>query len=188
MADRYSKYNDSELFHALKGNDQEKEAAFGELYTRYSQRVYAYCLKVVGNETDAQDIFQEAMLKFYDSAIKLKRLDNVPGYMLITARNICLNFKRDKKKTFNIDDYQFFTNDSGYEKKELLQLLSTALELLDFDYREAFVLRLYHGMTYKEIAEVAEISVSAAKNRVWRAKDKIKEILAPYVEDLSKIK
>ena len=79
----------------------------------------------------------------------------------------------------------FFSNDEKYEQKELLDLIAASLELLDFKHREAFVLRQYQGMTYNEISAITGDSVSAIKNRVWRAKEKIKEILSPYLEDLS---
>ena len=112
-------------------------------------------------------------------------IENVPGFILTIARNICINFKRNRRPNFTIEDFQTWTNDSEYEKKELLNLLSTSLELLETEYREAFVLRMYQGLSYKEIANITGDSISAIKNRVWRAKEKIKEILTPYIEDLS---
>jgi RNA polymerase sigma-70 factor (ECF subfamily) len=77
------------------------------------------------------------------------------------------------------------TNDVDYEQRELLQILATSLELLDTEQKDAFVLRMYQGLSYNEISKITGDSVSAVKNRVWRAKEKIKEILTPYLEDLS---
>lgn len=180
------KYSDRELFAALKSKDKrESESAFAEVYSRHSQRVYAYCLRVSGNEDDARDIFQEAFLKFYNSLGNIEYLDNISGYIIKIARNLCLNHRRDKKVTVDFDDMNFFSNDEKYEQKELLDLIAASLELLDFKHREAFVLRQYQGMTYNEISAITGDSVSAIKNRVWRAKEKIKEILSPYLEDLS---
>lgn len=185
MQNSFSKYDDSEIFNALKGKKNEAESAFAELYARYAQRVYAYCLRVMGTPEDAGDIFQETFLKFYSSVSSHKEMDNIPGYLLTIARNMCLNYKRDQRTTFNIDDYNIKVNNNDYEKQELLQLISMALELLEFDYREAFVLRQYQGLTYTEIAEITGDSIPAIKNRVWRAKERIKEILTPYLEDMS---
>lgn len=179
-------YSDNELVLAFKGTKQEQEKAFGEVYSRYSQRIYAYCLRVTGNSEDANDIFQEAFLKFYDSISKYEEITNVFGLLITITRNLCLNHKRDKKSTVDIEKLNFFTNDTGYEQQELLDLIAYALELLDFEYREAFIFRLYHGMPYKEISEFTGDSIATIKNRVWRAKEKIKEILTPYLEDLSK--
>lgn len=170
----------------LSGKRTEAEAAFAELYARYSQRVYAYCLRVTGHSEDAKDIFQETFIKFFDTAKNHEKVENVPGFLLKIARNICINNKREKKPNFSIEDFHTWTNDSDYERKELLQLLASALELLETEYREAFVLRLYQGLSYSEIAKITGESISAIKNRVWRAKEKIKDILTPYLEDMSK--
>jgi len=186
MSKPYSKYSDSELFLELKRSRKEAESAFAELYSRHSQRIYAYCLRVTGNTEDANDIFQDAMLKFYDAAAKIDSLENVRGFLLRVARNLCLNFKRDKKTNLNIENFQPYSHDRGYEQKELLDLIAAALECLSFDYREAFVLRQYHGLSYREIANLTSESQAAIKNRVWRAKEKIKNILSPYLEDITK--
>jgi len=110
-------------------------------------------------------------------------LNSVNFYLFKIARNICLNYKRDKKVSYNLDDYQIAARNDDYERIEVMELLKTALDFLDFDYREAFILRQYQGMAYKDIATITGDSVSAVKNRVWRAKEKIKEILSPYLED-----
>ena len=65
-------------------------------------------------------------------------------------------------------------------------MISSALELLDVPYREAFILRFYQGLSYKEIAEITGDSVSSLKVRVMRAKDQVRTILQPYIADLSR--
>lgn len=184
MSKPFGKYSDAELVIAIKRSEQEAEAAFAELYSRYSQRTYAYCIRVTGNVEDANDIFQEAFLKFYDSIHRTDEVKNPGAFLLMITRNICLNFRRDKKKTVTIEDYQLHTHDKSYEQKELLDLIAHALECLNFDQKEAFVLRQYHGMSYKEIAEIVGETASTIRNRVWRAKERIKEVLSPYLEDI----
>ena len=185
MSNKFGKYNDSDLFIALK-DKKTAEAAFAELYSRHSQRIYAYSLRVTGSPEDAQDIFQEAFMKFFAAAEDKDYIENVPAFLLTITRNLCINYLRSRRLTFDIEDYNFSTNDTGYEQKEMLELIGRSLETLDFDYREAFILRQYHGMSYKEISMITGDSISAVKNRVWRAKEKIKDILQPYLEDISK--
>ncbi|MBI3258157.1 MAG: RNA polymerase sigma factor [Ignavibacteriae bacterium] len=72
----------------------------------------------------------------------------------------------------------------SYEQKELLDLIARSLELLSFEYREIFILREYDGLSYEEIAEVTGTTVTNAKTRAFRAKQKVKEILQPYLKDL----
>lgn len=186
MSSKYSKYDDIQLYNLLCSKDEEAESAFAELYARYSQRIYAYCLRVIGNSDDARDLFQDTFIKFFDSAqAKTSLIDNVPAYLLKIARNMCINYKRNKRTFLSIEDFRTLTNDVDYEQKELLQILATSLELLEPEHKDAFVLRMYQGLPYTEISKITGDSVSAVKNRVWRAKEKIKEILTPYLEDLS---
>ena len=182
----YGKYNDLELCHALCGDKKVSEAAFAELYSRYSQRIYAYCLRVTGSAEDSKDIFQETFLKFFDSTRANKDIDNISAYLLTIARNMCINYKRNNKITYSIEDFNVAINDEEYERKELLQLIARAMEVLEFEYREAFVLRQYHGLSYEEISLITGETMYTVKNRAWRAKEKIKNILEPYLEDLSK--
>jgi RNA polymerase sigma-70 factor, ECF subfamily len=184
MSENIGKYDDTRLYMLLGGKKDEAESSFAELYARYSQRIFAYCLRVTGNSDDARDVFQDTFLKFFDSAKAHDEIDNVLGFLLTIARNMCINHKRDKRINFTIEDFRVWTNDDEYDQKELLQLLATALELLDADYKEAFILRQYQGLPYKEIAKITGDSITAVKNRVWRAKEKIKEILTPYLADL----
>lgn len=179
-----TKYTDSELHKMLKGSRIRSEEAFQFIYNKHSQRIYAYCLRVTGHPEEANDIFQEAFYKFYHSIKKMDDVTNIGGLLLTITRNLSLNYNRDKKSTFNIEDYNFSTYDDSYENKELLDLISKSLELLDFGYREIFVLRQYQGLSYKEIAEITGSTVSGVKNKFWRAKERIKEILEPYLIDI----
>lgn len=179
-------YTDIELVGLLRSEKPEAEAAFKELYKRYSSQVHAYCLRVTGNVQAAEDIFQDTFIKFYQNVRADVPNTNIPGFLIKIARNLCLNQKRDVKAvTVPLDSFDFPQMDtSSFEQKELLDLINMALELLDFEYREAFVLREYNGLSYQEIGDLCSITVANAKSRVFRAKEKIKSVLQPYMKDL----
>ena len=184
----YSDISDAELFYMLKADKEIAEKAFEELYARYSPRVYAYCRRVLGNQEAAQDVFQDAFAKFFESAKDDRIMTNVPAFLLRITRNLCVNMKRKEKPQVSYDEYMFSTTiGSRLEKDELLDLIKNALELLSDDLREVFVLREYDGMSYKDIVDITGQSLSTVKVRIFRAKKKIREILAPYLEDISKI-
>lgn len=187
MTKKYSSYSDYKLVELIEGKKkQESENAFKEIYDRYSSSVHAYCLRVMSNEELAEDIFQEVFIKFYQNVRSKAVKTNIPGFLITIARNLCLNYKRDKRQTVPIDNLEFmFPETQNYEQKELLDLITRSLELIDDDYREAFVLREYSGLSYKDIADVCHISLANAKSRVFRAKKQLKEILKPYLKDLS---
>lgn len=189
MANNFAAYSDIELAEMLSSSTKDAEFAFRELYDRYSAGVHAYCLRVLGDEDAAEDIFQETFIKFYKNVQGNHESKNIQGFLITIARNLCLNYKRDKKNTVEVDKLDFYMHDNqNYEQKELLDLINTALELVEYEYREAFVLREYSGFSYQDIADTCEITVANAKSRVFRAKQKIKEILQPYLKDLSKLR
>jgi len=176
---------DAELFYRLSGEKEIAEAAFTELYARYGGRVFAYCLRFLGHRDEAMDVYQETFIRFFESAKKRREMTNVPGYLLKIARNLCLNCKRNKKLTVEFEDYQSLVLPSTTEKTEFLQLITTAMEMLPDEYREVFVLREYEGLSYAEIAEIVDESLSNVKVRIFRAKQKIRGILAPYIAEFS---
>jgi len=190
------KYNDMELITLLKSNSSISDFAFKEIYDRYSSNVNAYCMRVYNNQELAEDVFQETFIRFYQS-MKKKSDDNeenillnfnIPGLLITISRNFILNLKRKEKKEVVVESFDFFEHDTqNYENQELLDLIKKALDTLEFDYREAFVMREYNGMSYEEIAKITNISISNAKARVFRAKQKIRDILKPYLVDINKI-
>ena len=113
-------------------------------------------------------------------------VSNILAYLLTSARNVFLNTRRNKVFWSPFDDEVIASHAPLYERSELLNMISSALELLDLPYREAFVLRFYQGLSYKEISEITGDSVSSLKVRVMRAKDQVKGILAPYISDLTR--
>jgi len=187
MDKHYEKYSDSELFAMMHGKKLESEAAFAELYSRYSQKVFSYCLRMLGNKEDAKDIFQETFINFYNSRELYPAMDHVFAFIITSARHLCYNHSRDRKPFTSIDDYKLSTTDVGYEQKELLELIAQALELIALDHKEVFILRLYHGLNYKEISQITGETETSLKSKFWRAKEKIKKVLDPYLKELSKI-
>jgi len=186
MEKLYTSYSDEELIALLSKAGREAERAFTALYNRYSSRIHAYCYRIIEDSAYAEDMFQETFIRFYQTAQSGRAITNVPGFMITIARNLCLNYKRDKKDALVLNDFDFFTDTSqNYEQKELLDLIARSLELLSFEYREIFILREYDGLSYEEIAEITGTTVTNAKTRAFRAKQKVKEILSPYLKDIS---
>lgn len=175
------------VFYAkLINDDAEAQAALTVLYRRYSQRIYTYCRKILSDNATAEDLLQETFVKLLDSGRQGREIENFPAYLMTIARNLCLSHKAKHKRAFvQVEDFHLTAHDVPYEHKELLQLIQTALELLPEDYREAFVLREYNGLSYNEIAEVIGESLEVVKIRIFRAKKKLRDVLAPYLADLN---
>lgn len=182
MKKRYSDEQDDALF-ALLRNPQEREAAFGELYTRHSPQIYLYCAKVLWHKQTAEDVFQETFLRFLRSAEVERVMTNVPAYLLRIARNLCLQAKESQKRQFVTSGLEFEPpiHDKAVENSEFEKIMSTALDLLTEEQREAFVLQVYDGLSYTEISEVMEVPVTTVRNWLVRSKRRIAEALQPYI-------
>ncbi len=185
---RYETLADAALMQEFQASKANHEPIFNEIYRRYGQRIKVYAVRVLGSEDDGSDVFQETFVRFYHVALRERQIENIGGYLMRIARNNCLNHKRNTKSTVTIDDFEIAVpHVPHYEREELLNLIALALEYLDFDYREAFVLRFYQDCSYEEIAQLTGASVTTVTNRIWRAKDKLKTILAPYLAEIAEL-
>jgi RNA polymerase sigma-70 factor (ECF subfamily) len=82
-----------------------------------------------------------------------------------------------------LEDFHYVYNDRQFENKELSQMIELAIELLPENYKEAFVLQVYEDFTYQEIADFLELPLPTIRNRIVRAKSKLRETLTPYLEN-----
>jgi len=113
-------------------------------------------------------------------------MTNVYGFIIKIARNLCINSKRNQKRTIEIDDSINISTKSRQDKEEMLDLIKQAIEELPPEYKDVLILREYQGLSYIEIAEMTNLSLGTVKVRIFRAKDKIRTILKPYMEEFSK--
>ena len=175
---------DQDLIRQLRGPHREQERAFTELYSRHSQRVYAYILRILGEQATSQDLLQETFVKFYNAAREDVVVTNPRAFLIMIARNLCLNWKRDAHPGVPIEGLELPFNDETVERNELSRIVNLSLELLDFEPREALVLKYYQGYSYEEMSRLTGETVAALRNRVWRAKEAIRGTLKPYASEL----
>jgi RNA polymerase sigma-70 factor (ECF subfamily) len=186
MRKKLEEHSDPELFEMLTKDRRTAENAFAELYSRHSARIYAYCRRFLGNKEEAQDVFQDTFAKFYESAGNGREMTNTPAFLLRIARNLCVNLKKKERSTISFEEYMAVHRDNSKDDDEMLELIKMALDLLPQEFREMFILREYEGFSYSEIAEITNEPLSTVKIRIYRAKQKIREILQPYLAELTK--
>ncbi len=171
MNTKLEKLSEKELL-TLFQDKNSAEKAFAEIYSRYSRQVWAYCLKITGNNEDANDIFQEVFINFHNAIATGQEISNIKYYLISIARNTFLNQKRKNSKLVNIDEIHSLINDNTADnyilKNEQNELINMAIDSLPLEYKEVFVLRLYQGFTYQEITDLLGIPVSTIKNRIFR--------------------
>lgn len=186
MKNELNKLSDAEIV-AMLQNETTAEGAFAEFYSRYSQYVWAFCLKIIGDTDEASDIFQDSFTNFYKMASEGKITTNPKAYLLSIVRNSCFNYKRNNKKFTLIDDLNAIPDtmsiQNSYLQNEQSEIIRQAIDALPLDQKEVMTLRLYQGCSYSEIAEIIGVPVTIVKNRLYRAREKVKTDLARYLND-----
>jgi RNA polymerase sigma-70 factor (ECF subfamily) len=179
----YELLSDEEIFALVRENSDEQ--AFRTLYRRYDKRLYAYCLRALGNADDAQDVFQTIAMTIYD-----KRASFIDGsfaaWLFTITRNMCLKALRNRKHTTELDE-EIHTRDEVRSHSDdflLKDALQKAIKGLAAEFREALELRYFDDLSYEEIAATLGITVSLAKVRVFRAKKQLTTNLAPILGEL----
>jgi RNA polymerase sigma-70 factor (ECF subfamily) len=104
------------------------------------------------------------------------------------ARNLSLNAIRDRKRLPDISienvalEAQPALHFSDEEDSELREMMQKALAQLPEHQREAFVLREYNGYSYQEIAEITGSTMVNVKTRAWRARERLRKVIAAWLE------
>jgi RNA polymerase sigma factor (sigma-70 family) len=176
----YQNLTDNELLNLLSNGKPDCDEAFKVVYKRYAGSVHAYCYKLLHDIQATEDIFQDSFIKFYQNVNSKKTNSTVSGFLFTIARNLCFNYLRDRKKTTEIEDYHLYIDRDDVEKEESYKYVHIAMDLLEIEYREPLILRMYDGLSYNEIAEICNITTETARQRVFRAKERMKSLLKPY--------
>ncbi len=179
----YSDKSDEELFELVKGDD---DLAFRILYRRYDKRVFAYCLRALGNREAAEDVFQTVVMKVFDNRHAFVE-GHFAGWLFTIARNESIKALKKKKTTSNLDDIAYLlSDDSDATGRDtiLYDLLAQGIARLPEQFRKPLTMRYIEGYPYDNIAATMNCSVSLAKVRVFRAKKMLHKFLSPYMQEL----
>ncbi len=187
MKNNLAQYSDKELVAMLRGDRKQSEAAFSEIYDRYSLKINAYCMTILGNRELAEDIFQDCFVRFYHHARSNWGSGSIVGFLITIARNLCLNAKRDRKSTVPIEELELpVMAESSFEDKEVSDLIIMGLDLLEHDFKEALILRYFDDLRYKDIGDILGITEARARYLVFTGKQKLKAIMQPYLKGVYK--
>jgi len=164
---------------------QGNEKAFRQLVENYQKLVVNTCFGLLQNTEDAEDIAQEVFIEVFRSIHNFRADAKLSTWLYRIAVNRSLNHIRDNKKRKwfqSFDDevkeknaqlHQHYATDNPGIELEILQratILHEAIGSLPENQKTAFTLNKYEDLSYKEIAEVMELSVSSVESLIHRAK------------------
>lgn len=179
-------YTDSELMQQIVSGDQ---AAFGELYLRYKNRMYYYFYRMLGNSPElANDFLQELFMKLIEKPERYNQAYPFSTWLYSVANNMCKNEyrRREVRKEFQAEEALEtkldFVNDTMFEPEQLIEKVFQTLDQLGEEHRSAFLLRYREGFSIREIAEILELPEGTVKSRLFNAKKILAEKLN-YLKD-----
>ena len=162
------------------------KAAFEQLVIRHQELVFSLAYKLTGNREMANDVAQEAFVRAWKAIEKFRGDSTFSTWIYRITVNTAWTLRKKAKKhnTLNIDDtYEPIVIDEKKDPElvainsDLSSVLINALDKIPIEQRIIVELKNIEGRSHKEIADYLDISVTAAKVRLHRAHQKLRQIL-----------
>ncbi len=183
----------AELINKLKSGEEE---AFRTVVNEYQRLILNCCFKFTKNAETAEDITQEVFIEVFRSVKNFRAESNLLTWIYRIAITKSLDYLKSQrrkkrfaaiKSLFEEDGVEtnIQSTDSGgpervLEDKERMKVLSWAMDSLPEKQKIAFTLSKYDEMSYKEIADILNLSISSVESLIFRAKTNLKKKLYSY--------
>lgn len=155
-----------------------------EIYKLYYKAMFNTSLQIVGNETEAEDIMQEAFLKAFRMLPKIELESGFGGWLKKIVINKSLDLVRSRKVYFEeIDNQQDQAVDEPFDMDqeetiaEKVMRIKQAMQGLPEKYRTVLSLNLLEGYDHDEIGHILGITASTSRAQLSRGKRKLQELL-----------
>ena len=137
--------------------------------------LFRLALRITQNREDAEDIVQETLIRLWNE-LKVSEIENIKSYAMTVCRNLSLDHNALKERqTLSYDETLHDQLDTSSQPDNLVTNL---ISQLPEKQRTALHMRDVEGRSYKEIAQVMEISESDVKVNIFRARQRLKEKLS----------
>jgi RNA polymerase sigma-70 factor (ECF subfamily) len=163
-----------------------KELDFRNDVLPLKDKLFRLALRITLSREDAEDIVQDTLLKVWNNRAEMDAVSNIEAYAMTICRNqaldLCarkerMNISLDEKAHDRTDTYSM-PPDEKMAQDEGKTLIRQTIDSLPEKQRTAMLMREIEGKTYKEIAQVMNITESDVKINIFRARKSIKEHLA----------
>ena len=186
--------NELELVEQLKKGN---EAAFKHIVDTWKDMVYNTSLGILQNAADAEDVAQEVFVRVFESINQFKGDSKFSTWLYRIAVTKSLDHIRRKKrkKRFAFLQSIFGENEEEVlhkpdfhhpgirlENKEKAAILFAAINKLPDNQKAAFTLHKLEGLSYQEVAEIMETTISSIESLIHRAKGNLKKMLTNYYQ------
>jgi RNA polymerase sigma factor (sigma-70 family) len=179
--------SDQELIHLYIAGD---EAGLKELIRRYQSKIYTSIYLLVKDEHLAEDIFQDAFIKVINT-LKAGRYNEegkfLPWVMRIAHNLVIDHFRKEKRAPMinNGDDFDIFEVLGQYDesiedrmvREQTHKDLKKMIQLLPSEQKEVLLMRHYGDLSFKEIADITDVSINTALGRMRYALNNLRKMM-----------
>lgn len=166
---------DERLVERFRGGDG---AAFDALVRRYQRPIFGLALRYLGNEADAQDVAQRALVQAFVRVADLRDGQSFRAWVFRIAANLALNVIRDRKPEAPLcDDVAVALAREPVVEEEAQRRLRQAVTRLPPQQRLVVELRVFQELPFRAVAEIAECSEDAAKVNFHHALKKLRVLM-----------
>jgi RNA polymerase sigma-70 factor (ECF subfamily) len=159
----------------------ESAELVSQIWNDSRNRIKGFIAKRIDNKADVEDVLQDVFFKIHQRLGELKDPDKLYAWVFQIARNAIIDYYRGRKTA--VDSSEEILSEIAVEpmekdvEEEVLNWLEPMVEDLPEKYREALLLTDIRGLSQKDLSEKLDISLSGAKSRVQRAREKLKDAL-----------
>lgn len=159
--------------------------AFEEIYHRHFRRVYALCLRMMGNPTEAEDMTQDVFLQLFNK-VGMFRGDSAFTTWLhrMTVNQVLMHFRKRSTRSEKLTDegetpIQIVQGTANPNKMPVVDriALERALQQLPNGYRTVFVLHDIEGYEHYEVADMLGIAEGTSKSQLHKARLKLRQLI-----------
>lgn len=153
-----------------------------EIYDRYGEKMLGYLIIKLGSRHDAEDVLQEVFLRLARHSLRRHFVRNQAAYVLKTARNEANRFLekriREREERPGVQDVREAIRGAlSGPSPEAEDLAAKALAQIPAEQREVIVLKIFEGLTFKEIGSVCRVPLYTAASRYRNGIEKLRALL-----------
>lgn len=177
----YQKASDEAIIEAIV--HEGKAELFDLLYDRYADKVFRKCISFAQDKAVAQDMVQDVLLKVFTQLSKFKGNSRFSTWLYAITYNYCVEYYRRNNRyaTVDIDDGPDLAEENDALERDLLSFrsekLRIALEQISPEDKVILLLKYQDDASIKDLTEQLNISESAVKMRLARARQRVRQII-----------
>ena len=153
--------------------------SFNQLVVRWERPIFALAYRVLGREEDARDVCQETFLRAFRALKGFKGQAKFSSWLYRIALNLCRDWIRRERRTPMVTPLDADTEPARLNgpaetaeelvvRRDLGRVITRAMTVLSEEQRSAIVLKEYHGLTFREIADLQGCPLSTVKTRLYQ--------------------